>query len=288
MLKKQTFYALVQGKLYQGDIEGKRYHWRQGIPGSKQLSSELESGVIVRFIYYRTWDRITKRGKFFYGSGTFNNQNLTEKINPDSKKIEYYCDIFNYFDFNIPVSVDRSLWAKIWSGANRQPGIKKISKEMYNQVLNTGMNPTRLNSLAGLLGENCLEDIMNYRISLSDIRDPESTKVVKRAVTTSVYKRSLEVIKKLKAKYKGLCQITGDRLPSFKEYGIDVTEAHHIYYLSEGGLDGVSSNIIIISPEWHRLLHKENPKFDPKILTFNFSNGKVLHIKYAGHLQKDE
>lgn len=287
MSKKQTFYALVQGKLYQGDIEGKRYHWRQKIPGSRQLFSELESGVTVRFIYYRTWDRITKKGKFFYGSGTFNNQSLTEKTNPDSKKIEYYCGIVNYFDFTIPVSVDRSLWAKIWPGANRQPGIKKISEEIYNQVVNVGINPTRLNSLAGLLGENCLEDIMNDRINLSDIRDPESVKVGKRAVATSVYKRSLKVIKKLKAKYKGLCQITGNILPSFKKYGIDVTEAHHICYLSKGGPDGVSSNIIIISPEWHRLLHKENPNFDSKSLTFNFANGKVLTIKHAGHLEKD-
>ena len=122
---EKSFYVLVQGKYYKGDIEGKRYHWKQGIPGSKQLSDELKKNISVSFIYYRTWDKISKRGKYFYGLGEFNNQNFVAKIDSDTKKKEFLCDIKNYYDFAIPVSVERSLWERIWTGANRQPGIKK-------------------------------------------------------------------------------------------------------------------------------------------------------------------
>jgi len=282
---EKSFYVLVQGKYYKGDIEGKRYHWRQGIPGSKQLFSDLRNGYTVRFLYYRTWDRGTNRGKFFYGSGEFDNQSFIAKIDSATGKKEYYCNIKNYYDFAIPVSVSRSLWEKIWTGANRQPGIRKIPEEIFNKVVNEGMNPEGLESLANLLGENFLEDIMNERVTLSDVKDPEGKKVAKKAVKTTVYKRSLKVIKKLKARYKGLCQITGDKLLSCKKYDTDVTEAHHIRYLSRGGLDEVSSNIIIISPEWHRVIHKENLKYDAKSLSFIFSDGKVLPIKFPGHLR---
>lgn len=284
---EKSFYVLVQGKYYKGDIEGKRYHWRRGIPGSKQLFSDLKNGRTVLFIYYRTWNRVTKRGKFFYGSGEFDNQSFVAKIDSDTEKKEYYCNIKNYYDFAIPVSVGRSLWEKIWTGANRQPGIKKISENIFDEILREGMNPKELKSLASFLGENILEDILNKKTVPSDLKDPESNKAAKRAIKTTVYKRSLKVIKKLKTKYKGLCQITGDILLSYKKYEVDVTEAHHIHYLSQGGADEVSSNIMIISPEWHRVLHKENPKYDAKNLSFIFSDGKILPVKFPGHLREE-
>lgn len=282
---EKSFYVLVQGKYYKGDIEGKRYHWRRGIPGSKQLFSDLKNGRTVLFIYYRTWNRVTKRGKFFYGSGEFDNQSFVAKIDSDTEKKEYYCNIKNYYDFAIPVSVGRSLWKKIWTGANRQPGIKKISENIFDEILREGMNPKELKGLASFLGENILEDILNKKTIPSDLKDPESNKAAKRAIKTTVYKRSLKVIKKLKSKYKGLCQITGDILLSYKKYEVDVTEAHHIHYLSQGGADEVSSNIMIISPEWHRVLHKENPKYDAKNLLYIFSDGKILPVKFPGHLR---
>ena len=283
---EKSFYVLVQGKYYKGDIEGKRYHWRRGIPGSKQLSYELKKNFVVRFIYYRTWDRVTKRGKFFYGWGEFNNQSFIVEINSKTKREEFYCGIRNYHDFEIPISVDRFLWEKIWAGANRQPGIKKIFEDIFNEIVYEGMNPKKLKDLATFLGENILEDILNKKTVPSELKDPESNKAAKRAIKTTVYKRSLKVIKKLKSRYRGLCQITGDVLLSYKKYGVDVTEAHHIHYLSQGGADEVSSNIIIISPEWHRVLHKENPKYNAKSLSFIFSDRKVLPVRFSGHLKE--
>lgn len=281
---EKSFFALVQGKYYQGDIEGQRYHWRKGIPGSKQLIQDLERGAAVAFIYYRTLDRETKRGKYFYGVGTFENSSLRKASS--NNQIEYFAKIINYAIFPVPVSVGKDLWQKIWPGANRQPGIKRISEEVFSQISQAGLRPSHINMSSSVLGEKDVEGLLNGQLIASDIKDREGHEVVKRLVKTTVYKRSQQVIRRLKKHYKGLCQITGEVLSSLRDYGVDVTEAHHIHYLSDGGLDADPSNIIILSPEWHRVLHKENPEFNRKELSFIFSSGRILPVKYPGHLKQ--
>ena len=283
----KTYYALVQGRFYKGDIEGKRYHWREGIPGSRQLINDIEEGKIVSFIYYLPWDGETKRGKCFYGFGIFNNKRFQEKANPDTDKIEFYCEIINYSHFSMPVTVDQSFKKRIWPGANRHAGIRRISEDIFKQIISLGENPGSLTGIANFVGENNLEDLLNERIFPNELKDFEGVKATKRAAATAVYKRSQKVIRKLKKVYRGICQITGEELLSSKAYGVDVTEAHHINYLSEGGFDGDPANILIVSPEWHRLLHKKNPKLDRSKLIFIFKDGKVLPIKFLGHLKQN-
>ena len=284
MVLEKSYYALVQGKYYQGDIEGERYHWTKGIPGSMQLMNDLKGGGEVKFIYYRTWDKKTKRGKYFYGSGTFDNEGL-KIVKDDKNKVEYFADIENYSDFAIPVVPRESLRKKIWSGANRQPGIKKITEAIFTEIVGPGYRTKHLKDLTAVVGERNLENLLNGQISTDDLKDVESIKSLKHAVKTEVYKRTQKVIKDLKKYYKGVCQITGDKLTSAKLYGADVTEAHHIQYLCEGGAEADPSNIIIISPEWHRLLHKKNPKFDRKKIHFVFPDGKLLPVKFPRHLK---
>ena len=36
-----------------------------------------------------------------------------------------------------------------------------------------------------------------------------------------------------------------------------------------------TSNIIIISPSYHRIIHKATPHFDHKALAFEFPNGRL-------------
>ena len=283
LTNNKAFYALVQGRVYEGDIEGKRYHWRKGIPGSEQLREDIETGHIVGFVYYRTWNQDAKRGKYFYGSGLFDNKSFKSHIGHHGK-VEYFAAIKSYTAFPVPVIVEESLRKKIWPGGNRQAGIKRISEHIFNRVKEPGLRPNRLTGLVSVVGEPCVESLLNEQVSLSDIKDSEGVEAAKRTVKTEVYKRAKRLIRKLKSRYKGICQITGERLVSSKRFGVDVTEAHHIRYLSKGGRDGTSSNIIIISPEWHRLLHKKNPRFDRERLAFVFAKGEVLPVKYAGHL----
>lgn len=50
-------------------------------------------------------------------------------------------------------------------------------------------------------------------------------------------------------------------------------------------LNDNSTNIIIISPNYHRIIHKNNPHFNRKKFQFEFQNGKVLRLKLYEHLK---
>jgi len=282
-MRENAFYALVQGKYYLGDIEGKRYHWTKGIPGSKQLFDDISEGKKVVLVYYRTLDKNTKRGKYFYGTGRFVNNKIDVRQGEDS--IEYFAEISNYKQFASPVYLSENLRKKIWPGANRTPGIKRISEGVFNEIIDPGLNPTRLNGLALLVGEQNLENLLNGHIISTDLNDSEGIDTTKRTIKTEVYRRTKKVINRLKKRYNGICQITGEKLQSFTNIGVDVTEAHHIQYLCNGGAEADPLNIIIISPEWHRVIHKRNPRFNRHKLEFVFTAVKTLPILYPGHLK---
>ena len=46
-----------------------------------------------------------------------------------------------------------------------------------------------------------------------------------------------------------------------------------------------STNIIIISPNYHRIIHKNNPHFNRKKFQLEFENGEVLKLKLYEHLK---
>ena len=46
-----------------------------------------------------------------------------------------------------------------------------------------------------------------------------------------------------------------------------------------------STNIIIISPNYHRIIHKNNSHFNRKKFQFEFENGEVLRLKLYEHLK---
>lgn len=69
-----------------------------------------------------------------------------------------------------------------------------------------------------------------------------------------------------------------------EQYGDSVMEAHHIDYFTRSQ-NNDSTNIIIISPNYHRIIHKNNPHFNRKKFQFEFQNGEVLRLKLYEHLK---
>ena len=67
-------------------------------------------------------------------------------------------------------------------------------------------------------------------------------------------------------------------------YGVTCVEAHHIIPFTES-MNNDTSNIIILSPSYHRIIHKAKPAWDKKNLTFTFSNGLVEKVKIDRHLR---
>lgn len=86
----------------------------------------------------------------------------------------------------------------------------------------------------------------------------------------------------LKLLYDYRCQMTGEKVG--EPYDALVVEAHHIIPFTES-MNNDTSNIIIISPSYHRIIHKAKPVFDRPTLSFHFPNGLVEKIKVNKHLK---
>ncbi len=85
----------------------------------------------------------------------------------------------------------------------------------------------------------------------------------------------------LKKIYDYRCQMTGEKIGD--NYGCTVVEAHHIIPFTKS-LNNNTSNIIILSPTYHRIIHKANPIFDSKTKAFVYPNGVVDKVMLNWHL----
>lgn len=86
----------------------------------------------------------------------------------------------------------------------------------------------------------------------------------------------------LKRHYAGACQICGE-IPSEAE-GVIITEAHHIEPFCRT-CNNRLSNIIIVCPNHHRILHKLNARYNRAQNEFLLENGKKLKIILDHHLR---
>ena len=89
------------------------------------------------------------------------------------------------------------------------------------------------------------------------------------------------IILTLKRFYDYRDEISGEKIGD--AYGDSVVEAHHIDYFTKSQ-NNDSTNIIIISPNYHRIIHKNNPRFNRKKFQIEFDNGEVLRLKLYEHL----
>ena len=73
-------------------------------------------------------------------------------------------------------------------------------------------------------------------------------------------------------------------LNDHSSFGVLAVLPHHIDYFTRSQ-NNDSTNIIIISPNYHRIIHKNNPRFNRKKFQFEFENGEVLRLKLYEHLK---
>jgi hypothetical protein len=71
--------------------------------------------------------------------------------------------------------------------------------------------------------------------------------------------RNRKHVRDLKDLYGGICQITGKQV--LGGLAGDLTEVHHIKWLTHGGSDD-PSNMIVISPDLHAAIHATNGKLE--------------------------
>ena len=88
----------------------------------------------------------------------------------------------------------------------------------------------------------------------------------------------------LKQLYDFRCQMTGEKIG--ERFDVNVVEAHHIIPFTVS-MNNNTSNIIILSPNYHRIIHKAKPEFDREQLAFIYPNGLVDKVMLDKHLLKN-
>ena len=110
----------------------------------------------------------------------------------------------------------------------------------------------------------------------------KTASIIEKQLLVKYRKMDRSIIKMLKKFYDYRDEISGEKIGS--EYGDSVVEAHHIEYFTDTQ-NNDSTNIIIISPNYHRIIHKNNPRFNRQEFQFEFLNGEILKLKLFDHLK---
>jgi 5-methylcytosine-specific restriction enzyme A len=123
--------------------------------------------------------------------------------------------------------------------------------------------------------EEELEFDLNYSII-----DPNS-RIEERQVSAKIRRLNKHISDNLKAAYNHNCQICNENFSV--KYGCNIAEAHHIEHFSKS-MNNDASNIIILCPNHHRVVHKAKPIFDRRKLSLVYESGFVEKVTLNLHL----
>ena len=123
------------------------------------------------------------------------------------------------------------------------------------------------------LGERAAESILDETDDNAAIY--LQTKLVK------VRKLTKQIILNLKSIYGYRCQICGKCIG--EPYGAKLIHAHHIEYFTKS-LNNNASNILIVCPNHHGIIHELNPIFNRQTKEFYYPNGYVDKLVVNFHL----
>lgn len=194
-----------------------------------------------------------------------------------AKKLQMiFCDSFSYLKFAKLLPENKHKQIKLPDDVNEYIALSstdladtfivdyyttKDNKVAYNEIMNT---------------TEYEYELANFEPIYDDNASIVETSCIKR-----VRKLDRSIAETLKQLYDYRCQITGERIGN--EFGCSVVEAHHIEYFTKS-LNNDTSNIIIVNPSFHRIIHQASPVFDRKTLSFIFHNGVVEKVKLDKHL----
>lgn len=108
-----------------------------------------------------------------------------------------------------------------------------------------------------------------------------TSSIVHKEKLVKVRQLDYSIIYSLKKVYSYRCQICGKSF--FEKYDVNVCEGHHIEYFSKS-LNNDFSNIIILCPNHHSVIHSSEPTFNRKKLQFEYKNGYAEKVNINQHL----
>ncbi len=149
--------------------------------------------------------------------------------------------------------------------------------DVFNLECNTNYEYNQVSDTLGIMPEEIYESVNDDTLFLQD----RTSTIQEKERIVKYRKIDRSIITRLKEFYDYRDEITGEKTGS--EYGESVVEAHHIDYFTISQ-NNDTTNIIIISPNYHRIIHKNNPIFNRKKFQFEFANGEILKLKLYDHL----
>ena len=123
-----------------------------------------------------------------------------------------------------------------------------------------------------LLVENILE--------LPTLTDADAA-LIERYRLSKIRKLNRSLGDRLKEIYDFRCQICGQRVGV--NCSVNVVECHHIDYFVDS-LNNDMSNLLIVCPNHHRIIHAANPTFDRKRKFYRYRNGYEEILRINHHL----
>jgi predicted HNH restriction endonuclease len=123
------------------------------------------------------------------------------------------------------------------------------------------------------LQEERIENILDKKDSTADLKIANKL--------SKIRKLNQQIGRDLKEIYKHRCQICG--YSSVGDYSCQISETHHIKSFIES-LNNDASNIMIICPNHHRIIHKVSPRFIRSRLVYKYPNGLEEKLKLNFHL----
>lgn len=124
-----------------------------------------------------------------------------------------------------------------------------------------------------VFSESELETLINFEDSGATVRIKTSP------TTVRVYNPS--IVRQLKKLYKGNCQLCGCK--PFGEVDCDLTEVHHIDYFATSHNNN-PSNLIVLCPNHHRMIHKLNPVYNSERQCYIYPDGHEEKLETNYHL----
>jgi hypothetical protein len=232
--------------------------------------NNVKASFIAYFISKFSEDGIKSLGYKTYKAAF---QDIASKIDVSPNYIRLRRDEFDVFTESNRVGWDKREPATIVIKMHNE--YKDIPFESYLEKIKIVLSLFPKENANGVellsdLSENEYENFINYHDESASIK----------TITTEIKKRVLDnnVINRLKRLYDYKCQICDE-----KPFDSEIVEGHHLNYFSKS-INNDSSNIVILCPNHHRLIHKLNPEYNSNEKSFTFPDGKVIYIKINKHL----